>query len=287
MLALLLALITGAAPAALPTPAPQYHTIIHLMVSPVCATLRSTVAPVGFIAKNNDAAFAHVLANTAKVGKETSLLDGPTSAKMALTFLAHQDQTDVGIVYTNLALAKTLLDQSATQYPATEFPQVAVLRDRLRAVITMQQRYNSLIDGVSGSFLDNSGDKVLYGGFDGKGGDNGSHELLAMQQNANANRALLGEMPNDNSLVGGSEYDTQTPVIQRLHLLAKNGETASPGSVAAIVAGTLGTPSRDSEVLDAQRFDAAKSPHDAILRQEALLFGTAMRAEKLCSAVAP
>ena len=282
MLAILLALLTASPQPAVT--AHPYHQIIHLVVSPVCETLRSTVAPVGFIAKKNDQAFASVLAHTTRVGKRW-IQDDATDRKMALTFLAHQDQTDVGIVYSNLALAKTLLDRSAEQYPASRYPQVAVLRDGLRGVITMQQRYNSLVDGVSGSFLDNADAKDMYGGFNGQNAQGRSRQLLALQQNVNANRALLGEQPIDNALVGGPQGDSSTPVIQRLDELAKSGDPANPSSIAAMIAGTASAPRRETSAIDVERFNTAASPRQAILREEARLFGSVMRASKLCTVV--
>jgi len=282
VLGLLLALVAiSSQPAATALP---YHQIIYIVVSPVCETLRRTVAPVGFIAKKNDEAFAQVHAHTSKVGKEW-IQDDATDRKMALTFLAHQDQTDVGIVYSNLSLAKTLLDQSAEEYPAKRYPQVAALRDRLRDVITMQQHYNSLIDGVSGSFLDNADAKRMYGGFDGRTPQGQARELLVIQQNANANRVLLGETPIDNAMVGGPEGDSSTPVIQRLNQLDKSGQPANAASIAAIVAGTKSAPEHESAALAVERFNTAKSPRAALLREEAALFGSVMRAAKLCSAV--
>ncbi len=196
MIAALLAALTtlplpglGITPTPAPTPPPVITTI---ETRAVCSDLRRTVLPVAFIAKHNDAAFHDVVVRAANVGQ--SMITGKTDFE----FLARHDQADVGEVMTNMDLAEKLLNESRERYPAARHPYVAAVRAELERVLYYQKQYNSLIDAISGAYLDADSNKVLYGGFYG---DNTSEvqqrNLLAKQDFFNGNRALMGLPPLD------------------------------------------------------------------------------------------
>ncbi|MDE2481909.1 MAG: hypothetical protein KGN02_06935 [bacterium] len=196
--AALLAAVVPVGLGIMPTPAPTPPPVITTIESrAVCTALRKTVIPVAFIAKHNDAAFHDVVLRAANVGQ--SMLSDKTDYE----FLARHDQSDVGAVLTNMDLAQKLLDQSKARYPDAAHPYVAAMRAELENVLYYQKQYNSLVDAISGEYLDAQSNKNLYGGFYGSNtSEVQQRNILAKQDFINGNRALMGLPPLDGLPLG-------------------------------------------------------------------------------------
>jgi hypothetical protein len=227
--------------AALSTPAPQptatgygsygsLPVIITVHTNAVCSTLRQTVMPVGYIAKTNDAAFADVKNRTLKVAM--SQISDDTD----LVFLARHDQSDVSSVVSNNNLAAQLIAESEKKYPAQKNPEIEAMRQELAQIIDLQRQYNSVIDAISGQYLDSTSNKQLYGGFYGDNTTNvQTRNLIAKQDFINANRVLLGLQPFDqNPIANSGMNEQQSAMINNANPYTQPAPSASPGQAAGV-----------------------------------------------------
>jgi hypothetical protein len=230
MLSLLLAAVVAvpsASPAPMATGYGSLPVIINVHTSAVCTTLRQTVVPVGYIAKTNDAAFADVKKRTLKVAMSQ------ISDDKDFEMLARRDQSDVDAVLSNSELALKLLDQSRKRFPGRENPEIEAMRAELLDVIELQKKYSSVVDAISGAYLDSLSNRRLYGGFYG---DNTSsvqqRDLIAKRDFINSNRVLLGLTPFDSQPIAGSDQADQQalPMHDDANPFTQPQPDASPGS---------------------------------------------------------
>ncbi len=216
ILSLILLAAAGALPSSAPTPAPlatgygALPVIINVHTNAVCTTLRQTVVPVGYIAKTNDAAFADVKRRTLKVA--TSKISGDKDFEM----LARHDQTDVSAVLSNNELARKLIDDSRERFPDQKNPEIAAMRQELSDVIGLQRQYSSVVDAISGEYLDSLSNRQMYGGFYGTDTANvQERDLEAKRDFINANRVLLGLAPFDSQPIVGTDVASQQGQIEQ------------------------------------------------------------------------
>jgi hypothetical protein len=230
ILSVLLSLAGTVAPAPEPT-ASSYGSygslpvIITVHTNAVCTTLRDTVLPVGYIAKTNDGAFTDVKDRTLKVAM--SQISDDTD----LQFLAHHDQSDVSAVTSNTALAVKLIEESEKRYPAEKNPDVEAMRDELSRIIDLQRRYNSIVNAISGEYLDSTSNKQLFGGMYGENNANvQTLNLMAKRDFINSNRVLLGLQPLDNGPIANTSQQSQQSQMtqQGSNPLTQPGPSASP-----------------------------------------------------------
>jgi len=230
MLALLIALAT-------PSPAPtQPPEILHVVVSPVCATIRQTVVPVGQAERHNDSSFVDAYTQIADVSKDLINLDD-NGRVTKLTYLAHQTQADVGTVFSSIEHAQKLIDASRRRYPDKAYPQVARLRDRLEDVLEWQRKYNSMLDTITGSYLDNQGPAALHGGFEANSDNVYRQDVMSEENYINGIRALFGQSPLDLLPHGDQPSDEDEQRIQNeqaaaaLSIRDKDGTVLNPVGV--------------------------------------------------------
>jgi hypothetical protein len=234
--------IAGAVATPAPTPGPtsaagnygsygSLPVIITVHTNAVCSTLRDTVIPVGYIAKTNDQAFTDVKDRTLKVAMSQ------TSDDTDLVFLAHHDQSDVSAVTTNAELAVKLLEESEKRYPGSKNPDVEAMRQELSRIIDLQRQYNSIVNAISGAYLDSTDNKKLYGGFYGENTENvQTLDLMAKRDFINANRVLLGLQPFDAGPIANTgQQNQQAQVLQEgNNPLTQPGPSAAPGQQATV-----------------------------------------------------
>jgi len=255
----------GASPS--PTPLATGYgllpVIVNVHTSAVCTTLRQTVIPVGFIAKTNDAAFTDVKNRTLKVGM-SQIAD-----QTDFVFLAHHDQVDTAAVTSNIALAKKLLDESRKRYPDEKDPEIAAMRAELESVIDIQRQYGSIVDAISGAYLDSQTNQQLYGGMYGQNTTSVQQRNLQAQRDfINANRILLGLAPLDalplSASIPGSSTNADIADTMRSDMSATTQTLpqASPGA---------------RQQVDAQQLD------QQLQNAEARLRATAIAAGRLCT----
>jgi hypothetical protein len=199
------------------------------------------VMPVGYIAKTNDAAFTDVKNRTLKVAMSQ------LSDDVDLEFLAHHDQTDAAAVVSNANLAMKLIQASAKKYPADKNPEIEAMREELGEVVDLQRQYNSVIDAISGEYLDSTSNKLLYGGMYGQDTSNvQTRNQIAKQDFINANRVLLGLQPfEQNPIAGSGMTGQQTEMVNGANPLTQPAPTVSPGRQA-------GPAQIESELQDAE-----------------------------------
>jgi hypothetical protein len=265
IVSLIAAIVLDASPS--PTPLATGYGLLPVIVdvhtSAVCTTLRQTVIPVGFIAKTNDAAFTDVKNRTLKVGM-SQIAD-----QTDLVVLAHHDQVDTGAVTSNIALAKTLLDESRKRYPDEKDPEIAAMRAELESVIDLQRQYGSIVDAIAGAYLDSQTNQQLYGGMYGSNTASVQERNLQAERDfINGNRILLGLQPLDApplsaSLPGSStSADIADQLRQDMNATTQTQPVPSPGV---------------RQQVDAQQLDEQLGLAESRLR------ATAVAALRLCS----
>lgn len=139
-------------------------TIYHAIVSPACTTLRNIVLPIGYVTKQNNAAFRAMSKNLQSFVNHANILGTSTIEDNEQTLYGPKSMIDVanidditGQIYHNLKVDDDLMTQSWHEYPQGSDPSVDALRQRVQNIIDLQRALAGNYRQFTSMFLSNNG----------------------------------------------------------------------------------------------------------------------------------